>query len=238
MEKEKVLDIDICILDKNIFETNVINNIKKKQKTFIVAINPEKIMLVYKNTKLKNILNSATIQLPDGIGVILASKLKKGKIKHRLTGCDCMELLCEIANNHKYKVFLYGAKKEIVSELSKKLKEKYENINVCGFIDGYQQNVNNVIKKINDCKPDILFIALGSPNQELFIKENMEKINSTIFMGVGGSFDVLSGKTKRAPKIFQKIGLEWFYRLIKEPKRIFRQLKLFKFLYKAVFNKN
>ena len=133
---------------------------------------------------------------------------------------------------------MYGAKKEIIKKAKENLEIKFPNIKIVGIIDGYEKDNDKIIKLINISKADIVFVALGSPKQEYWITENMDKVNAKIFQGVGGSFDVFSGNIKRAPKWMQQIGLEWLYRLIKEPKRIFRQIKLFKFLWLVLIEKD
>jgi len=187
--------------------------------------------------KLRNLLNKATYQIPDGVGVIYASKLKKGKIKSRITGIDSMEMLCSLSNEKGYKIFMYGAKEDVISKAKEKLEEKYPNIKIVGTINGYEKDNKKIIDKINKSKADIIFVALGSPKQELWITENMDKLCVKVYQGVGGSFDVFSGNIKRAPIWVQNAGLEWFYRLLKEPKRIFRQAKLVKFLGLIIFDK-
>ena len=230
MNKENILGINVSTLDYKELEKNVEKDIKDNKKSFIVAINPEKILKARKDEKLKNLLNAATYQIPDGIGVIYASKLQKGKIKSRVTGIDCMEMLCNLSNKKGYKIFMYGAKEEVIIKAKEKLEEKYPNIKIVGTMNGYEKDNEKIIKAINKSKADIIFVAMGSPKQELWITDNMDKLCVNIYQGVGGSFDVMSGNIKRAPIWMQKHGLEWFYRLVKEPKRIFRQLKLFKFL--------
>ena len=133
---------------------------------------------------------------------------------------------------------MYGAKEETIKKAKENLEIKFPNIQIVGTINGYEKDNDKIIKAINKSKADIVFVALGSPKQEYWITENMNKVNAKIFQGVGGSFDVFSGNIKRAPKWMQKIGLEWLYRLIKEPKRIFRQIKLVKFLWLALIEKD
>lgn len=120
---------------------------------------------------------------------------------------------------------------EVVKKTKKVLEEKYKGINIVGYENGYEQNYKKIIKKINDSKANIIFVAKGSPKQEIWIYENYKKINSNIYMGVGGSFDVISGNIKRAPKIFLKLGLEWLYRMIKEPKRFIEFPNYLRILY-------
>ncbi len=238
LNKETILGVNVSVTSYEELKKCVEEDIKNNKKSFIVAINPEKILKAREEEKLKDLLNSADYQIPDGIGVVYASKLKKGKIKSRITGIDCMEMLCREANDKGYKIFLYGAKKDIIKEAKKRLEEKFENIKIVGAIDGYEKNNDKIIKEINKSKADIIFVALGSPKQENWILENKDKVCIKIFQGVGGSFDVISGNIKRAPIWMQKIGLEWLYRLIKEPKRIFRQIKLVKFLVLVLFKRN
>lgn len=237
MNVETYFNIDVCVINYEILRNSIINDIENNKKSTIIAINPEKIMKVRKENKLKEIINSSTYKIPDGIGIIYASKLKKGKIKQRITGIDCMEMLCQLSNHKGYKVFLYGAKKEILEKTICNLQKKYLNLQIVGYIDGYEKDNNKIIKEINRAKPNILFVALGSPKQEIWINENKEKLNVNIFQGVGGSFDVISGNIKRAPFWMQQVGLEWLYRLIKEPKRIGRQFKLLKFLILILFER-
>ena len=237
MNKEKILGIDCLACTYDELRNHVDEDIKNNKKSLIIAINPEKIMKARKDDKLKDILNNATYQIPDGIGVIIASKIRGGEIRNRITGIDSMEMLLSLASEKNYKVFMYGAKEETIKAAKAKIIEKYKNINIVGTINGYEKDNNKIIEKIKKSKADILFVALGSPKQEEWIYANIDKVDVKIFQGVGGSFDVISGNIKRAPKWMQKIGLEWFYRLLKEPKRIFRQLKLFKFLFVALFSR-
>ncbi len=237
INKEKILGINVCVTNYEELKNNVINDISNKKKSFIVAINPEKILKARKDESLKNLLNSATYQIPDGIGVVYASKLKRGRIRSRITGIDSMEMLCGISNELGYRIFMYGAKEEVIVKAKENLEAKYPNIKIVGTMNGYEKDNDKIVKTINESEADIIFVAMGSPKQELWITENMNNVCPYIFQGVGGSFDVFSGNIKRAPKWMQKIGLEWFYRLIKEPKRIFRQLKLFKFFFIVLFSK-
>lgn len=238
MKKETILGINVCTTTYEDLKKLIKNDIESKSKSFIVAINPEKVLKARKDDALKSILNSATYQIPDGIGIIYASKIKKGNIKSRITGIDCMDMLCNLANTENYKIFMYGAKEEVITKAKENLEKKYPNIKIVGTIDGYEKDNEKIIKTINNSKADIIFVALGSPKQENWIISNMDKLNVKIYQGVGGSFDVISGNIKRAPEWMQKSGLEWLYRLIKEPKRIFRQIKLIKFLFLILFNKN
>ncbi len=237
MEKENVFGIDVCITSYEKILKSLNDDIINKKKSFVVAINPEKIMKARKNTSLMELLNNADYQIADGIGIIYSSRFRHGKIKKRVTGIDLMEKVCYLASEENYSIFLYGASDDVLSETVNVLKEKYKSIKIVGKISGYNRKENEIVRIINNSKPDILFVALGSPKQEYFIFKNMKKINCKIFMGVGGSFDVISGKLKRAPVWMQRCGLEWLFRLIQNPKRIVRQIKLIPFFVMSIFRK-
>ncbi|SFK17772.1 N-acetylglucosaminyldiphosphoundecaprenol N-acetyl-beta-D-mannosaminyltransferase [Halobacillus dabanensis] len=231
--KEKFLGVDVSNFTYDQLKNNIISDINEKRKSFIVAINPEKILQAQKDRGLLNLLNKATYQIPDGVGILIASRLNGGSIKERVTGIDMLLALCEQASLHDKSIFLYGAKPNVAEEAKDRLIELYPNLRVAGVLDGYVKDQEQIKETINEAKPDILFVALGSPRQEHWIVDHMEELDVSIFQGVGGSFDVLSGKVKRAPAGFQKLGLEWLYRLIKEPWRIKRQIKLPTFLVKV-----
>ena len=237
MKKENYLGVDVCATDmeKVLNEIDVI--IKNRKPSFLVAINPEKIMKAQKDEKLKELINSADLQIPDGIGIVYASKLKKGDIKKRVTGIDLMQNICDMSAKKGYKVFLLGAKPGVAEEASKILMERYAGLNIVGTRDGYFKEDEEVVNYIKTFSPDILFIAMGSPKQEYWIKKNMDALNIPFLMGVGGSYDVICGNIKRAPKWMCSMGLEWLYRLIKEPWRIKRMSVLPKFLAKVALER-
>jgi len=230
VKKEKILGFDVCITNINEITQNIFKCYENNEKNFIVNINPEIVTNNYKNKNIINIFNNQKFQIPDGIGIVYASKIKKGMIRERITGIDLMENICKYSCNYKSKIYFYGAKPGIAEKAKRELEQKYKKINIVGCSDGYSDEVS-IIDKINKSKADILFVGLGSPKQEDFIIKNMDKLkNIKIIMPVGGSFDVLSNTLKRAPQRMIDLNLEWLYRLFQEPKRIFRQFKLLKFL--------
>ena len=231
MDKEKILGINVCTASSTGLLAMAKDDVVQKHKRFIVAINPEKILKAKKDPELAALLNSADYQIPDGIGVVIASKLKKGNIKERVTGIDCMEMLCHLAAENRYKIFLYGAKPGVATKAKEVLETRYPGILIADCIDGYCGDNAHIVEQINASGADIVFAALGSPKQEYWITENMDTIHAKIFQGVGGSFDVICGNLKRAPRWMQKCGLEWLYRLLLQPKRIFRQIKMIGFLF-------
>lgn len=234
MKKENYLGVDVCCVDEKTVLDEVDNIIRNKKPSFIVAINPEKIMKALKDKNLLRLLNSASIQIPDGVGVIIASRLKHGNIRKRVTGIDLMQNICKKSAEKGYKVFLLGAKPGIAERAGKILKERYKGLNIVGIRDGYFKDNEGIIENIKGVKPDILFVAMGSPRQEYWIRENMDKLGVPLLMGIGGSLDVICGNIKRAPKWMCSLGLEWLYRLIKEPWRFRRMMVLPVFLLKVI----
>ena len=209
--------------EKNKKEKLLENDLRHEHKRFIITVNPETLMLSEKDNELKEILDSKEFSfVPDGIAVIKAARKVGISISERITGIDIAEYLLKLANKNKYSIYLYGAKEEVIESLISKIKKEYNNINIVGYSNGYVENKDKVMEEILKLKPDICMVALGIPHQEKIIYKNINKFKKGIFIGVGGSFDVLSGYKKRAPKIFIKLNIEWLYRIIKEPKRLKR----------------
>lgn len=236
MSKETYLGVSVGKYSYEQLQRNVLADINEDKKALIVAINPEKVLTAQRDPKLIKVLNAAKYQIADGVGIILASRLKRGQIRERITGIDTFLHLCEMAADHGKTVFLYGAKPGIVDRTKEELEKQFPSLQIVGTMHGYEQDQQLIKEKINQASPDILFVALGSPSQEYWIVENMEELEVKVFQGVGGSFDVISGQVKRAPAFFQKIGCEWFFRLLAEPSRIGRQMKLPMFLWKVLRN--
>lgn len=228
--KEEILGVSVNTENYDELIPKVFENIEERKKSLIVAINPEKLMKAKEDPELKALLNRAEFQIPDGIGVILASKLKKGQIRSRVTGIDMMDRVVQEAAIRGKRIFLYGAKPGVAQEAAARLQVMHPNIQIAGIQHGYEKDVQVVLDTINQAKPDILFVAMGSPKQEQWIEQHRDQLHPMLFQGVGGSFDVLAGNIKRAPAVFQKAGAEWLYRLMLEPSRIKRQMNLPKFL--------
>ena len=237
MNKETYFGVQVSPYTYDEIVSDIRERIKKGEQSTIIAVNPEKVMKAEKNEELRELINSATYQIPDGVGVLLASKLKGGHIRSRVTGVDMMERLLKFAQTDGLRVFLYGAKEEVVQKAAKNIQEKYPGIAIAGIQNGYEKDSEKVVQRINESKADLLFVAMGSPKQEIWIRENMGRLHVSVFQGVGGSFDVFAGHVKRAPLAFRKLGMEWLYRLMKEPKRLKRQLALPQFLLKVLFSK-
>ena len=197
--------------------------LKKEEKMFIVTANPETFMISEKDETMNKLLldNDSTL-VPDGIGIVKATKIVGYEIEERITGIDIAVKLLEYGNELKKTIYLFGAKQEVIDSMLEVIEKDYPELTVVGSSNGYEKDKDGVFKKIISKKPDIVFVALGIPNQEKLIYKHLSKFDKGIFVGVGGSFDVISGHKKRAPKIFIKLNLEWLYRIAKEPKRLKR----------------
>lgn len=209
--------------EENIFYSILEDLLTTNKKKFIITVNPEIIMKSYKNIEIKKmLLNDNNILVPDGISIIKKAKQYNINIKERITGVDISSKALEICNKNKKSIYLFGSKKEVLDKLIININQKYPNINIVGFSDGYVEDKDKIMKEIISLSPDLILIALGVPNQELLINKYIEKAKKGVFIGVGGTFDVLSGYKKRAPKLFIKLNLEWLYRIICEPTRLKR----------------
>ena len=210
---------------------------KEDKQNIIININPLIVSNYYNKEEYVKEFNIQKYNIPDGFGIVLASKIKNGSIAKQIPGVELMEDICKLSSKKEFGVYLYGAKKEVIQQAKENLEKKY-HVSIVGMIDGYVKN-DIALKDILKSKPDVLFVALGSPKQEEFIINNKEKLKDIkIIMPVGGSFDVISGYVKRAPKFFIKLHLEWLYRMLKEPKRIKQNMGIIRFLWLVIFKNN
>lgn len=209
--------------DKESFYKIIRNNLESNKKTFIVTANPETFMTSINDSKLKQLLiDKQTTVVPDGVGIVKAGKKIGCNIKERITGIDIAYKLLEYGNDLDKTIYLFGAKEEVIVSMKKVLSNQYPNLKIVGTSNGYIEDKDKVFNNIVKLEPDIVLVALGIPLQEKLIYEYLDKFKKGIFVGVGGSFDVISGHKKRAPEILIKLDLEWLYRIIKEPKRLKR----------------
>lgn len=231
-----ILNIKISTLKKVEVLSFIKNKILKNEQIFITTPNPEIILNSYKNKNFKNILNNASLNIPDGIGLIYASKILNTSplIKERIAGSDLTLEIIKITKELNKKIFLLGGNSE---EQLKIIKDKIGKNIVSGYDVGfvkedwnnefsYNKNKNNfIIDKINNSEANIIFVAFGAPKQEIWISENLSKLKSVnLAIGIGGTFDFISGYKKRSPKWMQDLGFEWLFRLIQEPSRFKRIL--------------
>lgn len=206
----------------------------KESKGTIFTPNPEIVMAAYENKQLQENLNQGSLVIPDGIGVIIGAKLIGRPLKERVAGYDLVQnMFMKLASTERT-IYFYGAKPGVAKLAAEKMITKFPGLKIVGTWDGYEKDLNKVIEDINHKKPDFVLVGLGAPRQEQFIATHQELLSAKVFAGVGGSFDVMAGVVKRAPKVFIKLHLEWFYRLITQPTRIGRMMKLPLFLVKML----
>jgi len=199
----------------------------------VVTPNPEGVMQAKRNPELKEALTTADLSLADGAGIYLAAKIKRKKIPQRVRGVDVTFKLFERLQEKT--VYFLGGKPGVAEKAKAEMENKYPNIKVVGLHHGYFDEDAEIIAEINRLSPDILLVCLGMPRQELWAVKN-KNINARVTMCVGGTLDIIAGEVQLAPAFFRKIGLEWLYRLFKQPSRFKRQLDLFRFAIKILFH--
>jgi N-acetylglucosaminyldiphosphoundecaprenol N-acetyl-beta-D-mannosaminyltransferase len=194
---------------------------------YVVTPNPEIVWMCEKDGALTEAVSGAAMVLPDGVGIIHASKILKRPLKEKIPGVDFAERLLEkYSARNENSVFLFGAKPGVAEDAAKNLKERFPGLNVAGTADGYFKDEDELVGRINAADADLLIVCLGAPLQEKWMARNRERLNARLMLGLGGSLDVYAGKTERAPEGWQKAGLEWLYRGLKDPRRIKRMAML------------
>lgn len=211
---------------------------KDGRGAYVVTPNPEIVMLAQKDPGYGETLAGAALTLPDGIGVIYAAKLLKRPLQGRVPGIDFASALLSRMVGEGLKLYLLGAKPGVADQAAENLKKTYPGLDICGTHDGYFQEDGPVVEKIKASGANVVFVCLGAPKQEEWMRRNGTDTGAGLLVGLGGALDVYAGTVQRAPEGWQKLGLEWLYRLIKQPSRIGRMAKLPGFLVKAAFWKD
>lgn len=217
------VNLDIITLDETLERiSKFIDNRKFVQH---VVVNVAKLVYAQKNKELKDIINSCPLINVDGAGVILGAKFLGIDIPERVAGIDLMDKLIEYSAEKGYRPYFFGAKEEIVKRVVEIYQEKYPQLQIAGYRNGYytEAEEEQLVENIKNSNADILFVAMGSPKKEIFLSNYSKTMAVPFMMGVGGSFDVVAGKVKRAPMWMQKLNSEWLYRLIQEPKRMWKR---------------
>lgn len=206
--------------------------LRENRAHFVASVNPEICVAAQKSTELRRILLSAHLGTPDGVGIVLSSRLRGGRIRERVTGIDLMLDLVRVAAAEGHPVFLYGAAVGVAAEAAGNLQKSYPGLKVAGTHHGYlaPEEEQEVAQKIAASGARLVFVGTGSPRQEIFAANYGEASGARVLMVVGGSFDVISGRLQRAPRLCQTLGLEWLYRLWQQPRRLQRALALPRFL--------
>ncbi|MBI2195446.1 MAG: WecB/TagA/CpsF family glycosyltransferase [Candidatus Levybacteria bacterium] len=204
---------------------------KKEKKYFFITPNPEILVLSHKNSEYRKVLNDADLALIDGIGVIIAGKLLGKPLKHKISGIDFIESVCKDVAEKPITIGFLGAGAGVAEKTAECLMIKNPGLKVSFAVSELSELKANPEEVSSMPNTDILFVAFGSPKQEFWIKEHLRNLPITVAVGVGGAFDMISGKVPRAPAFIRTIGLEWLFRLIIQPWRIKRQIRLLQFMY-------
>ncbi len=201
-------------------------HIRRRKPLHHVVVNAAKIVAMQKDEKLRNAVNSADLINADGQAVVWAARFLGKPLKERVAGIDLMQNLVKRAPEKGYKIFFFGAREEIVKKVVDKYRREYGDAIITGYRNGYFTGAEEeqIARQIADSQADILFVAISSPKKEIFLEKHKQILGKVPFvMGVGGSFDVVAGKVKRAPRWMQRTGLEWLYRLLQEPRRMWKR---------------
>lgn len=225
MSRISVIDCPVDCLDMNQTIEKIENTIKQKKKCQHVVVNVSKFMEMRKDPQLKKIIEDCQIINADGMPLVWASKLLGDPLPERVTGIDLFYNLIKLSSEKGYRPFFFGAREWVVKDVVETFKAKYPDLQVAGFRNGYynKDEEGNIAEMIKDSKADMLFVGFSSPMKEKFLNKWMPVMNVPFCMGVGGSFDIVAGKTQRAPEWMQKTGLEWLYRIIQEPRRMWKR---------------
>ncbi|NCB52180.1 MAG: glycosyltransferase [Clostridia bacterium] len=234
MSRTDILGVGFDDLTMEEAVTAAMELIKTRSGRYVATPNPEIVMLAREDERLRNALLEAALVLPDGIGVIKGASILGTPLKEKLPGIDfASEVMARLAKKGG-SVFLFGAKPGVAEKAGTELSARYNGLSIAGVHDGYFSDDAPIVEEINSAAPDLLLVCLGAPKQELWMQNYDGRLNAGLMAGLGGSLDVFAGEVKRAPEAWQKLGLEWFYRLLREPKRIGRMMKLPLFVLAAV----
>lgn len=231
MDKVNILGVNVDRVNVQEAADRICEMLEGRSPHSVYTPNSEIIMQAYQNAEFRDLLNRADMLTADGIGVVYASRILHRPIAERAAGFDIASLVLERIAESGYKLFLFGGKPGVAEQAQVKLQEKYEFLNIVGTQkDNFSSEEEPaIVEKINRSGADIVFVCLGAPAQECWIDRNMKNMRAKVLMGIGGSLDVFAGNVERAPERWCNLGLEWLYRLIKEPWRIGRMMALPKF---------
>lgn len=215
--------IDVLTMRQTVNITE--NYVQMKEPLHLIGVNADKINALNENSYLKSIVNSCGIINADGASVVMASKILGQPLPERVAGIDLMNQLIQLSNDKGYTIYLLGARQSVVNDTAKALKGKYKNLKIVGVRNGYfkENEWPEISKDVKRVDPDFVFVGITSPVKEYLVEFLQNDGNRCVFMGVGGSFDVISGNISRAPLWMQRMNIEWLFRVLKEPRRLFKR---------------
>lgn len=217
-------------LTKQEFVERARTMLETKERGYCVTPNSEIVYEAIYDESFRDLLNGAALVLPDGAGVVLGARILGTPMREKVAGIEFGEEICRLLAQSGGRLYLLGGKPGIAELAGENLAKKYPGLVICGTADGYFKDEAEVVAKVNAAQPDVLFVCLGAPKQEKFIKNHFDELNVTLMLGLGGSLDGYAGAVQRAPRWMINLSLEWLYRLAKEPKRLGRMMRLPKFV--------
>ncbi len=227
----QILDVPFDALTMSEAVEKVRGFLHDGKQHYICTPNPEIVMEAQEDKELMRILREADLVVPDGIGVVWASRYSEIRLTERVAGYDLTQNLFQAVAGTEESVYFFGGAPGVASTAARKMKARYPGLKIVGGHNGYfdQAEEKKIIADIKRLSPSILLVGLGAPKQEKWMVAHLEEVGVKVAIGIGGSFDVMAGNVKRAPKVFQRLGLEWFYRLVSQPTRWKRMMRLPKF---------
>lgn len=237
MEKINILGVNVDKVTNKEAVDKVMSMLDEPGNHSVFTPNSEIILMAYKDAEFCSLLNSADLLTADGIGVVYASKILKNPLSERVAGYDVACGVIDKIAQTGHKLYLFGGKPGVAEQAKEKLKEQYPQLNIVGTHNGYfkPEEVPDIINDINKSGAELVFVCLGAPAQEKWIYANKDSLSCHVMMGIGGSLDVFAGNVERAPEAWCNLGLEWLYRLKKEPWRFKRMMALPKFGFTVLF---
>ncbi len=227
LRRKKLISIDVCIGDKRDFIDKIFYLASHKVSSYICVANVHMLVEAYRDKEFANVVNSADIITPDGMPLVWALRLLYGIKQERIAGPDLMPEILKMAENKGRSVFLYGSTQKVLNQIVSRIKREFPNLKISGYISPpfrrlTKKEQEDIISKINNARADIILVSLGCPKQEKWMAQMRGRIAS-VMIGVGAAFPIYARELKRAPVWMQKIGLEWFYRFMQEPSRLFKR---------------
>jgi len=231
LEKINILGVNVDNVTMDAAVCKVLDFLNEDVPHAVFTPNSEIIMSAYNDEEFCRQLNDASLVVPDGIGVVYASRILKAPLPERVAGFDLATNLIKKLSGGQKSFYFFGGKPGIAEKAKENLLSQYPSLNICGLSDGYydEEKEKLIIEDIKQKKPDILFVCLGAPKQEKWINKYKNELGAKVLMGIGGSLDVFAGNVERAPQFYRNHGIEWLYRLLKQPSRFVRMLALPKF---------
>jgi N-acetylglucosaminyldiphosphoundecaprenol N-acetyl-beta-D-mannosaminyltransferase len=238
IKKVTILGVPFINTNRKDFVALLKKRMKSEKKTFVITANPEIIMKAKVDPEYMDIIHQATYVTADGIGVVKAAQLLNEPLPERVAGFDTMMDLLEVANQERFRIYLLGATQSVLERVMARLAAEYPNVEIIGAHNGFfDWEDESIAREIRELEPDLVFVALGVPKQEQWIARHFDSFEKGIFMGLGGSFDILAGEVPRAPEAWQRMNVEWLYRLVNQPSRWRRMLALPHFAWKVLIQR-